>query len=303
MVSQQAFVSSRPAWRERHQIGRDELVLAEVIRNRVPAEPVRASFGPERSGQRPSAELRTREVVGTSPPAAAFTREGSDARERRVFGTRQGESDSPRVRVLSRDGTQLSAPAPMTRSTEAGRSVDDRAIRRLGGGPRDVTRDGRRDERPVFSGSEPTRSTRDEGGASERREQRLRQEAAERAREAQRQGQPQAPRSSSQQMQSPAQTQRPQVSRVVPPQVQQPAVQAQQLQVTRSSPLQVQQPSVQVQQPQVTRSSPPQVQQPSLQAQQQPFRGQPAQARSQSGDELSPAERKAHRQQQRSRND
>ena len=50
VVSQQAFVSSRPAWRERHHIGREELVRAEVIRNRVPADPVRASFGPERAG-------------------------------------------------------------------------------------------------------------------------------------------------------------------------------------------------------------------------------------------------------------
>ena len=119
VVSQQAFVSSRPAWRERHHVGREELVRAEVIRNRVPAEPVRASFGPERpgaaaagraaiaGGRRERVRLRRR----SRAKAAARASGGCSARGRgnRI---RRGCACSPGRHATLR-------PAPMTRSIEA----------------------------------------------------------------------------------------------------------------------------------------------------------------------------------------
>jgi hypothetical protein len=95
VVSQQTFVSSRSAWRERHRVAHEDLVRAEVIRNRPPAERARASLAPDRPAARPPVELRSRETVVTRPPAA-FTREGGDTREHRVFGTQSGDRERER---------------------------------------------------------------------------------------------------------------------------------------------------------------------------------------------------------------
>jgi hypothetical protein len=107
VVSRQAFVSSRSAWRERHRVGHDDLVRAEVIRNRPPAERARASFGADRPSARPPVTFRSQEAAVTRPPAA-FTREGGDTREHRVFGSQPGEREA-RER---RDHRQIETAAP-----------------------------------------------------------------------------------------------------------------------------------------------------------------------------------------------
>lgn len=74
VIPQQSFVSARPVARSRVSVGSAELARAEVIRERAPAEPTRASFAPERPGQRPPAHAAAPLVIPAAP-AAAPTRE------------------------------------------------------------------------------------------------------------------------------------------------------------------------------------------------------------------------------------
>jgi hypothetical protein len=107
VVSQQTFVSSRSAWRERHRVGHEDLVRAELIRNRPPAERARASLAPDRPVARPPVEFRSREAAGAAPQAS-FRREGGDTREHRVFGAQSGDRDA-RERRERREQRQIEA--------------------------------------------------------------------------------------------------------------------------------------------------------------------------------------------------
>jgi hypothetical protein len=232
VVPQQAFVSSRPAWRERHRVGREDLVRAQVIRDRAPAEPVRASLGSERPGQRPPAELRGREAVVTSP-SAAFTREGRESREHTVIETRpRGDADPSRVRVIPSPGDDLTKGRSVRRSTEgrAERAQQEPSSTTRTAG--DLPRDRDRERRAQHEAAERARNQQQQPPADlsgrnrdsvrrppdhaehrerEHRERRSQQEAAERAREAQ------APVQSSQPTRSPSQIQS-QPSPAQPPQ-------------------------------------------------------------------------------------
>ena len=179
VVSQQTFVSSRPVWRERHHVRREDIARAEVIRDRVPAEPVRASFGAERpAGPRPPVALGGREVVVSSP--GAFTREGGDSRDQRVFGsTRRVESDTPPVRVVPRERADFGGSRGFTQPPDAGRMSNERAFRRLESPPQsDATRDDRRERRAERPQAEAAARVFPDASQRERRAQ---QEAAERA--------------------------------------------------------------------------------------------------------------------------
>ncbi|HEX2825619.1 MAG TPA: DUF6600 domain-containing protein [Burkholderiales bacterium] len=101
VVPQQAFVSSRPVARSAVPVTRNELTRAEILRERAPAEPIRASFAPERTGHRPPAQAVTREVVAVNPPASPTARETPSWRERP-----RGDDAAPRVQVLRRERDQ-----------------------------------------------------------------------------------------------------------------------------------------------------------------------------------------------------
>ncbi|MGZ8198282.1 MAG: DUF6600 domain-containing protein [Burkholderiales bacterium] len=107
VVPQHAFVSSRPAWRERQRVRQEDLARAEVIRERPPAQPVRASFASERPGRRPPAEVRAREVMAVNAPAGFSA--GLPEREGRAVAPRSSDSERPRVRVLARDRAESAA--------------------------------------------------------------------------------------------------------------------------------------------------------------------------------------------------
>jgi hypothetical protein len=109
VVSRQAFVSARPVSQAALNVPRTELARAEVVRDRSPAEPVRASIAPERPGYRPPAFAASREVVSVTAPASAATREVPAFRER--AGIARTEEAEPRVRVLRRERAETS-PAP-----------------------------------------------------------------------------------------------------------------------------------------------------------------------------------------------
>lgn len=283
VVSQQAFVSSRPAWQERHSVGREELARAQVIRDRAPADPVRASFTSAQSGQpgrRPPAELRTREVLGVSPPAVV-TRERGAASESRSSAAPEARTDSPPVRILSRDrGEQgVAASGPATRAPQPGGSVDNRPARRFDNDPRrEDRRDDRRDGRSVSAGDAP-RTSDNEARVREQREQRLQQ---------------QAPRGQSPQAQAPQIQSAP---RSQPPQAQAPQIQP----APRSQPPQAPAPQIQSAPRQ---SQPPQAQAPqaqSPQAQAQAPRSQSTQARQQPNEDGNRGERRSQRQTPRDR--
>jgi hypothetical protein len=114
VVSQQTFVSSRSAWRERHRVGHEDLMRAEVIRNRPPAEPARASFAQDRPAARPPAEFRSRDTAVMRPPAS-FTREA----EPRVVGTQPGDRDTREQRVIGAQGERDARDRRGQRDTEA----------------------------------------------------------------------------------------------------------------------------------------------------------------------------------------
>ena len=102
VVPQQAFVSARPIARSTLEVPRAELARAEVIRDRSPAQPVRASFAPERAGERPPAAAATREVMAVNAPPTPAARLAPEAQDR---GLRTGRADDdlPRVRVIGRE--------------------------------------------------------------------------------------------------------------------------------------------------------------------------------------------------------
>jgi hypothetical protein len=274
VVPQQAFVSSRPAWRERHRVGREDLARAQVIRDRPPAE--RASLGSQRRGQRPPAELYGRDAVVT--PSGVF------AGENRVLGTRpRAEADPSRVRVVPTERDDLTSGRSVRRSTEgrADRVQQEPSTSTQAAG--DLAQDRERERRAQREAAERARSQQQQPPADlsgrnrdsvrrppdhaehrerEHRDRRSQQEAAERPFDAQRQQQSQPTRSPSTQIQS-------QTPRVQPPPAQLP---------------QVQQPP---------RSQPQQAQQPQTQA--QASRGQPPQARSQSTHDGNPGRRTVQR--------
>jgi len=90
VVPRQAFVGARPVSRARFNVAQSELARAEVLRDRAPAERVRADVAPERRGQRPPARAAAREVV-VAPANAGETRSRerqartNDRREQRAF--------------------------------------------------------------------------------------------------------------------------------------------------------------------------------------------------------------------------
>jgi hypothetical protein len=103
VVPQQTFVSARPVAQSSLTVRQEDLARAQVIRERPPAEPVRASIAPERPGRRPPPQATTREVVAVNPPASRETRVGRDARPDFV----KSDDEQPRVRVLRRERAEL----------------------------------------------------------------------------------------------------------------------------------------------------------------------------------------------------
>ncbi|MGZ5138885.1 MAG: DUF6600 domain-containing protein, partial [Burkholderiales bacterium] len=106
VVSQQAFVSARPVARSSFTVSQNELARAHLLRDKAPAEPIRASIAPEHPGHHPPAHAVTREVVAITPPASPVTRALPAVRERRAGFTRPAEAQ-PRVRVLQREGAHI----------------------------------------------------------------------------------------------------------------------------------------------------------------------------------------------------
>jgi hypothetical protein len=119
VVPRQAFVSARPVSQAAINVPRGELARAEVLRDRSPAEPVRASIAPERAGHRPPAFAASREVVSVTAPASAAAREVPAFRERAGFA--RSEDAEPRVRVLRRERDRNETnPAPAAAAPTAG---------------------------------------------------------------------------------------------------------------------------------------------------------------------------------------
>jgi hypothetical protein len=132
VVSQQTFKSSRSAWQERRRVAQVELARAEVIRDRVPVDPVRASFVSERPGRRPPAEVRAREVVSVNAPPPQATRAVPEWRDRRGPSNRPSDVDQSRVRVLGPEHAAVATAAPSAGSTAAAppaRSMQEEASR------------------------------------------------------------------------------------------------------------------------------------------------------------------------------
>ena len=102
VVPQQAFVSARRVEPSSLSVPQQALANAQVIRDRQPAEPIRASLAPERAGRRPPSQAMSREVVAVNPPAPAAAREVPAFRDRNSAFSRSDDAE-PRVRVLRRE--------------------------------------------------------------------------------------------------------------------------------------------------------------------------------------------------------
>jgi hypothetical protein len=111
VVPRQAFVSARPVAQSNLIVSRNELARAEVVRDRSPADPVRASFAPQRPGQRPPASAAAREVVAVNAPPTQAGREQPAWRDRSGFNRDDAE---PRVRMLRRERIEANTAAPAT---------------------------------------------------------------------------------------------------------------------------------------------------------------------------------------------
>ena len=325
VVTRDAFVSSRPAWHERHRVAPADLARAEIIRERVPADPVRASFVSERPGRQPPAEVRAREVVAVNPPPQP-SRDGPESRERRGFSSRPSDADQPRVRVISRDRAEFSGQAQNgAPALPPPRSQDEAGVRANRQGERRIERDDRRDvqrdeRRPTAGFSRPreddaARRAQDDAArrGAEERDRRAQQEVAARA---------QADAATRAQSEQRDRERRDRAQQENAARAQADAVRAQAEQrdreararnddrgeggrnrqerrVERAEPAReaaVRQPSPQMQQPA------PQPQQPRAQ-QPQPQNAQAPQQRQPAGDEMSASDRRAQRQQSRRNND
>ncbi len=98
VVPQETFVSARSIGASRVRVAQGDLATAQLIQDRSPAAPLRASVAPERPGQRPPAQAAAREVVAVSQPSVTSR---DLQREPGLTATRL--SDAPRVRVLGRE--------------------------------------------------------------------------------------------------------------------------------------------------------------------------------------------------------
>jgi hypothetical protein len=170
VVPRQAFVSARPIGQTHLHVTRSELDRAEIVRERPPAEPSRASVAADRPAQRPPAPAAAREVVSTRAPERSV----SAWRERPPFAQR-GTDTEPRVRVVRPERGQAPAAAPRAEAPAAAREAPPRGSET----PREAAQ-ARPGPQPQFSHEDrpqPRTSRADRSQPQDRREERPQSQA------------------------------------------------------------------------------------------------------------------------------